>query len=91
MAGTCVPYLRWTQPTLRRPFRVWLPLSVAFCVLAMALVAAILQEQFVESMVCVACIAAGAPVYLLKRHFRAVHDWAKAHMPVRYARLPSAT
>ena len=89
VAGTCVPYLRWTQPALRRPCRVWLPFSLAFCALSLALVVAILQQQLVESMVCLACIAAGVPVYFLKRHCRAAHDWALARLPARYAPLPT--
>lgn len=73
LAASCVPVLRWREPELERPFRVWLPIPVTFCIIAAALVVATIIQQAVPSLIAIGCIAAGVPFYFLEGH---VHDLA---------------
>eukprot|EP00048_Salpingoeca_helianthica_P004810 m.81198 g.81198 ORF g.81198 m.81198 type:complete len:481 (-) comp13357_c0_seq1:75-1517(-) len=58
--------LRVTQPNTARPFRVWTWVPVLFCMVSLTLFLAILVIEPVESVIAMAFVLSGVPVYYLK-------------------------
>lgn len=56
--------LRWTEPHLHRPFRVWTFIPVLFCLLAAVLFACLVILSPTETLIACGFIAAGVPVSL---------------------------
>lgn len=73
LAGSCVIVLRYREPKLDRPFRVWIVIPIVFCSIATMLIVATIIQQLIPSMIAIACIVAGIPFYYLEGH---VHDFS---------------
>ena len=69
VTGLVIFVMRYREPDIERPFRVWLFVPVLFCLTALGLVISTVYQQPVQSCITLGIMAAGVPVYLLKQRF----------------------
>jgi len=69
-AVTCVFYFRIKEPKRPRPFRVWLAIPIAFCLIAVILVIATFIINPYESLVSMSLTASAFPVYFIRNSLR---------------------
>ncbi|CDH54277.1 l-methionine transporter [Lichtheimia corymbifera JMRC:FSU:9682] len=61
---------RYTEPDLKRPYRVWLTTPILFCIVALFLVTMPFVEAPVESAISAAAILSAFPVWLVQVKYR---------------------
>lgn len=70
MAVLSLIIFRYTEPDLKRPYRVWLTTPILFCIVALFLVTMPFVEAPVESAISAAAILSAFPVWLVQVKYR---------------------
>jgi amino acid transporter len=70
-AVSCLLVLRWREPDLPRPVKVWTAAPIVFMLIAFMLIIATIKEQPAESAVAIAGVLTAVPVYYGSNWLRA--------------------